>query len=191
MSRRRIGSLAIALVIGSLAALSGCATPARTDQMVATSLSTPRVAVSPALRESIGIRDVTGGRDTNPLWVSNVGSVEFERALEDSLRNAGLLAPVRGAARYQLSADLHKLDQPLMGIDMTVTATVDWHLVERSTGRNVLKRSIGTPYTAKMSDAFLGAERMKLANEGAIRRSIEVLIDEILRLPVDAASPPK
>ena len=191
MTHSHIGSVAIALVMASLAALSGCATPARTDQMVATSPSTPRVAVSPALRESIGIRDVTGGRDTNPLWVSNVGSVEFERALEDSLRNAGLLAPVRGAARYQLSADLHKLDQPLMGLDMTVTATVDWHLVERSTGRNILKRSIGTPYTAKMSDAFLGAERMKLANEGAIRRSIEVLIDEILRLPVDAASPPR
>jgi hypothetical protein len=191
MNSFRLGSVAFTLLLGSLTLLSGCATPARTDQMVASQPSVPRAPVPTALRESIGIRDVTGGRDTNPLWVSNVGSVEFERALEDSLRNAGLLAPVRGAARYQLSADLHKLDQPLMGLDMTVTATVDWHLVERATGRNILKRSIGTPYTAKMSDAFLGMERMKLANEGAIRRSIEVLIEEILRLPVDAASPPK
>jgi hypothetical protein len=178
--------LALVIGIAALNMITGCATPARPDQMVAASPTTARAAPPPALRESIGIRDVTGGRDTNPLWVSNVGSVEFERALEDSLRNAGLLTPVRGAARYQLSADLHKLDQPLMGIDMTVTATVDWHLVERSTGRNLLKRSIGTPYTAKMSDAFLGAERMKLANEGAIRRSIEVLIEEILRLPIES-----
>ena len=178
--------IALSLCVATLTVLAGCATPARPDQMVAATAPAHRAAVPAALRESIGVRDVTGGRETNPLWVSNVGSAEFERALEDSLRNAGLLSPVRGGARYQLSADLKKLDQPIMGFDMTVTATINWHLVERSSGRNVLQREIGTPYTAKMGDAFLGQERMKLANEGAIRRSIEVFIEEILRLPVDA-----
>jgi hypothetical protein len=186
MNSFRLGSVAFTLLLGSLALLSGCATPARTDQMVASQPSVPRAPVPTALRESIGIRDVTGGRDTNPLWKSNVGSVEFERALEESLRNAGLLAPVRGAAQYQLIADLQNLDQPFIGIDATVTATVDWHLFERSSGRNLLRRSIGTPYTAKMSDALIATERLKLANEGAIRRSIEVLIEEILRLPIEA-----
>jgi hypothetical protein len=154
--------------------------------MVAAAPASARPVLPKALLGGIGIRDVTGGRETNPLWVSNVGSAEFERALEDSLRNAGLLAPVRGSAPYQLSADLRKLDQPLMGFDMTVTATIDWNLVERSSGRDVLRRSIGTPFTAKMSDAFLGTERLKLANEGAIRRSIEVLIDELARLSLGA-----
>ena len=37
-----------------------------------------------------------------------------------------------------------------------------------------------------MSDALIATERLKLANEGAIRRSIEVLIEEILRLPIEA-----
>ncbi len=97
----------------------------------------------------------------------------------------GLLAPVRGGGKYQLSADLKKLDQPMIGLDMTVTATISWHLVERASGRNVFQREIGTPFTAKMSDAFIGSERMKLANEGAIRRSIKAFIEEILRTPVE------
>jgi len=175
----------LSLCVATLAVLAGCATPARPDQMVATSAPASRAAVPVALRESIGVRDVTGGRETNPMCVSNVGSAEFERALQDSLRNAGLLAPVRGGGRYQLSADLRKLDQPMIGLDMTVTATINWHLVERASGRNVFQREIGTPFTAKMSDAFIGSERMKLANEGAIRRSIEVFIEEVLRLPVE------
>ena len=186
MNLQKLKILTCAASLGLISVLSGCATPARTDQMVAAAPASARPVLPKALLGGIGIRDVTGGRETNPLWVSNVGSAEFERALEDSLRNAGLLAPVRGSAPYQLSADLRKLDQPLMGFDMTVTATIDWNLVERSSGRDVLRRSIGTPFTAKMSDAFLGTERLKLANEGAIRRSIEVLIDELARLSLSA-----
>ena len=186
MNIARLKMLAFATALGIISVLSGCATPARTDQMVAVAPTSARPALPQALMGGIGIRDVTGGRETNPLWISNVGSAEFERALEKSLRNVGLLAPARGAAPFQLSADLRKLEQPFIGLDMTVTATIDWHLVERSTGRDVLRRSIGTPYTAKMSDAFLGVERMKLANEGAIRRSIEVLIEELSRVSISS-----
>ena len=40
-------------------------------------------------------------------------------------------------------------------------------------------------YTAKFSDSFLGAERLRLANEGAVKVNIQALIDDLngLKLP--------
>lgn len=158
----------------------GCATPARMDQM--TVAPTPQAAAVPTkFRNSIAIKDVTGGTETNPLWTSQVSSAEFERALEASLQNSALLAPRQGGA-YQLSAQLGKLEQPILGIDMTVTATVLYQLVERRTAATVWEKSIVTPYTAKFSDSLLGVERLKLANEGAIKENIGRLVDEIYRL---------
>lgn len=160
------------------AALVGCASPARIEQMQSSApVAVRQAAVNSALRQELAIKDVTGGQDTNPLWVSNVGSADFERALEASLRDAGLLSANRQGGKYQLTAHLLKLEQPLFGASLTVTATVQYTIIERSSGRTVFTQSIATPYTAAFSDAFLGTERLKLANEGAIRTNIARFIE--------------
>lgn len=178
------GSLVVA-TIAVAGLIAGCATPARTDQMVISASQVAQTTVPAALKGNIAIRDVTGGSDTNPLWMSSVGSAEFERALEESLRAAGMLQPNRQAGRYFLTAHLQKLDKPFLGFDMTVTATVDYVLTERATGKDVFRRVLETPYTAKVSDAFIGAERLKLANEGAMRANISRLIEDLSRLPLN------
>jgi hypothetical protein len=162
-----------------LVLLDGCATPARVEQMT-TPASAARAATIPdALKQNIAIKDVTGGKETNPLWTSQVSSSEFEAALEASLRNAGVLQPNRQAGRYGLIANLDKLEQPLIGIDMTVTATVTYTLVERSTSKTVWQKTLATPYTAKFGDALFAVERLKVANEGAARANISALIGEL------------
>jgi hypothetical protein len=47
-----------------------------------------------------------------------------------------------------------------------------------------MNRALSTAYTATFSDAFLASERMRLANEGAIQKNIQTLLDEILHLPL-------
>lgn len=180
---RALAPLAIAVL------LAGCAAPARVDQMTAAppAASAGVPAASP-LRNNIAIKDVTGGQDTNPLWVSNVGSAEFDRALEASLRGAGLLAATRQDGRYQLTAHLQKLDQPMFGASMTVTATVNYTLTERATGKVVFERALATPYTAAWNAAFIGSERLKLANEGAIRTNIQRLIEALAGLQVASSA---
>jgi outer membrane murein-binding lipoprotein Lpp len=162
--------------------LSGCATPARVDQMTATTTRTVAATIPEALRQNIAIKDVTGGQETNPLWTSQVSSAEFERALEASLRVADLGQINRQAGRFTLTAQLGKLDQPFVGISMTVTASVLYILVERSTGKTVWQNTITTPYTASFGDAVIGVERLKLANEGAVRTNITELINQLLQL---------
>jgi hypothetical protein len=167
--------------------VSGCATPARVDQMTVSGQPTQRVAETP-LRGNVAVRDVTGGQETNPMWKSNVSSSEFAQAIEGSLRTLGLLAPNRQAGRYTLTAHLQSLEQPVFGLDMTVTASVDYSVVERATGKEVFQKTVVTPYTAKFGDAFVAVERLKLANEGAIRTNISQLIDELFRLKIDGVA---
>lgn len=168
-------------------ALGGCAAPARIDQMVVTGQPGQRVSQTP-LRGNVAVNDVTGGKETNPMWKSSVGSADFTQALEGSLRTVGLLAPNRQSGLYTMTAHLENLDQPNFGFDMTVTASVLYAVVERKSGKEVFHRTIALPYTAKMGDAFAGAERLKLANEGAIRTNITQLIDELFALKIEGVS---
>lgn len=173
-------------VVGLVALVSGCASPARTDQMSVAGQPSQRIAET-HLRNNLAIRDVTGGKETNPMWKSNIGSSEFEQALEISLRAVGLLAD-RQAGLYMLTAHLESVDQPIMGLDMTVTASVSYVVSERATGKNVFKRTFVVPYTASFGDAFMGIERLRLANEGAIRANITQLIDELFRLKIGSVA---
>jgi outer membrane murein-binding lipoprotein Lpp len=181
-TRRLLGAAVLAVA----AVLVGCATPARIDQMqVDPSLATRSAAASSALKDNVAVKEVTGGQETNPMWMSNVSSSDFERALEASLRNAGLLSPNRQGSRYTLTAHMLKLEQPYFGASLTVTATVQYTLVERVSGKEVFARSLVTPYTAEFSAALFATERLKLANEGAARANIQQLIDALVALRLD------
>ena len=167
------------LVILSVAVLAGCATPAAVEQM---SVSLPITQTNSALKNSVGVKEVTGGRETNPMWTSQVSSDAFRRALEQSLENAGMFSKIVAGSKYQLTADLTRLDQPMMGFDMTVTSTVRYSLIETQTRKEVYSRVIQIGYTAKMSDAFVGTQRLKLANEGAVKANIQGLINDLIAL---------
>lgn len=169
-----------------VAFVSGCASPARVEQMTVAGQPSQRIAATP-LRNNLAVRDVTGGKETNPMWKSNIGSGEFEQALEGSLRAVGLLAP-RQAGNYMLTAHLEGVDQPFIGINMTVTATVRYTVTERASGKDVFSKAIAVPYTATFGDSPLGVERLRLANEGAVRENISQLIDELFRLNIQSVS---
>lgn len=167
-----------------LAVLSGCATPARIDQMTAKKIDTLKIVNETPLRNSLSLKGVSGGESTNPLWLSKVGSDDFKQALEQSLKTAMLLAADQSKGSYLLSTTLVSLNQPWVGLDLQVIATVEYSLEERATGRKVFSTTISTPYTATFSDAVLAFERLKIANEGAVRENIEKIIDELLLLNV-------
>lgn len=84
-----------------------------------------------------------------------------------------------------LTADLMKLEQPFVGLDMTVTSSVRYVVIERSSGRTVFDSTVTTPYTARFSDALIALERLKLANEGAIRTNIGELLSQLMQLKIE------
>ncbi|MDB5961186.1 MAG: hypothetical protein JWP59_2480 [Massilia sp.] len=164
---------------------TGCATPARSDHMAVLATPQQRIVVTP-LRNNVAVLEVSGGRSSNRLWTSKVGNAEFAQALSLSLQDAGLLAANPAAARYTLSARMERLEQPLTGMNLTVTATVSYSLVERATGNELLHRTHTVPYTAPFGDTFGTIDRMRVANEGAVKANISALVDDLVALPVKA-----
>lgn len=129
---------------------------------------------------NISIASVEGGSETSPLWTSQVSTEDFQAALENTLKNSKLLGSPEKAP-YQLSAKIITLDQPLMGLDMTVKMVVDYSLKDQKTGATVFDDTITSAYTATMDDAFIAVTRLRLANEGAVRRNFELLLKKFLK----------
>ncbi|MDD9877860.1 MAG: hypothetical protein OXR84_10515 [Magnetovibrio sp.] len=94
----------------------------------------------------------------------------------------------RGKIKYDLNAYLMGLTQPLIGLDMTVTATVRYELIDTATRKSLVNETVTVPYTAKFSDAFIGTERLRLANEGSIRENIAAFLRHLVTVSKDFAA---
>jgi hypothetical protein len=173
---RMAARLKTLFALAALAMLSACATGAKPDAMTVTAQPAER-PFPPPLQHAMCVRNITGGEETNPLWVSKVGDSDFRAALNGTLDAAGLSAPSTSCS-YPIDVNLLGLSQPALGLDMTVTSHVNYKVYDR-TGQPLLLATIDAPYTAKMSDSFIGFERLRLANEGSIRVSIQQFLDKV------------
>ena len=163
---------AITLIAGGL---GGCATAAKPEAMIVNTQASDK-PFPQLMMHAMCVRTVSGGEKTNPLWVSKVDNDGFRSALGSSLASAGLNAA--DGCPYPIDVNLLGLSQPSIGFDMTVTAHVNYKVYD-SKAQPVLLETIDSPFTATMKDAFVGVERLRLANEGAIRTSIQTFFDKL------------
>lgn len=170
-----------------LAVLAGCASPADPKAMVVAAPAPTAKSFPSPLQHAMCVRSVTGGEATNPLWASKVDDAAFKQALTTSIDTYGLSAGT-GTCSYPIDANLLGLSQPSIGLDMTVTAHVNYKVYEPS-GEPLLLSTLDTPFTATMGDAFIGTKRLQLANEGAIRTSISSFLDKLRDVTPKAAAP--
>jgi len=179
----------LAAILCSLAFLAaGCADAPRRGMAASAEYLTAHT--NPALREAVTVTAVQGG-DSGRSGIPWVSRGDFEKALVDSLHRAGYLAPSAGEVRYALEADvleatIENSDRPFRYLDTeeNVTTTIRYRLMDRERGVTLLDRRIEVPYHAANSTGFLTATRIRAADEGSARESIEALIDELDRLQV-------
>jgi len=176
---KMVGLLAV------VASVAACASGARPGAMTAALDTGHILTASSPFFMAVAVADVGGGRDTNALLASQVSSGDFKTALQQSLQVNTMLAT--GAPKYDLRATLEDLKQPLIGLSMTVTASVHYVVQPVNYGPPVFDRTITTPYTAAFGDAFVGVERLRLANEGAIRTNISEFVGALAAMPVAGA----
>lgn len=171
----RNGMVSTLIAIAALTA--GCATASRPDDMVAT----PATLVH---RNSSSVAvAVTGGKETNPLWTSQISNDAFAQALRDSIQKSGLFGSVTdGGANYKLDAFLGKVDQPMFGLSLTVKMEVSYTLVDTRSGKTVWQKDVASQYTAHPSEAFAAVKRLRLANEGAARANIQEALADMSTL---------
>lgn len=158
--------------------LAACASGARTGAMTVPVSGDTLISASSPAYNAIDVGTVSGGRETSPLWKSEVSNENFRQALQQSLELHAMAG--MGHGRYMLNAQLLDLDQPIIGFNSTVTAKVRYTLMSASDQSTKFDETIETPYTATLSDAFVGVERLRLANEGAIRENISAAITKLI-----------
>ncbi|MGD9108097.1 MAG: hypothetical protein PVI75_02890 [Gammaproteobacteria bacterium] len=169
------------ILASGISLLSGCATNASINNMIIRKKMN-RPLVSKSLRQNVVVNQVTGGHKTNPLWISKIDNNGFKRALEESLKAVDLYG--YKSSRYRLNANLIKLKQPLIGLNLTVVCGVNYKLTDVISKKIIYKRTINTSYTAKFTDDLLASMRLRDANEGAARKNITALITDLYKLNI-------
>jgi uncharacterized lipoprotein YajG len=159
----------------SVALLVGCASPA-TQQSMSISAQDMVATVNPGLKGQLVVRSVTGGQDTNPMWMSKVDTQSFKGALDKSIAVAGYKANDAAAGKYRVDANLQDLDQPLMGFTFDVVSKVLYTVSGQTKQEQFAVTATGS---ASTSDAFVGMERMRIANERSIKENIKLFLQKL------------
>ena len=162
-------------ILAILLFLSGCATPANKQAMTISKFE-ENVIVNPNLKGKFFVRNVSGGKDTNPLWTSQVGTADFKSALDQSLEEVGYKAENQEAATYFIDAELKELDQPIFGLTFDVHSNVFYVVDGNGTKKSVPISATGE---ATVKDAFIAIERLRIANEKSIRENIKAFINSL------------
>ncbi len=164
---RKITTILISLC---LLLSSGCNIAANSDRMVPEEFEI--VKKHPF---TVSVNESTGGRETNPLWTSEISNSAFTRALNNALIKSGVFQSVikGNNANYSLNVQIINYSHPLMGIDFDVNIKTKWDLMETKTFEIIWSDIIKTTYRAKFTDTLLAAERLQKANEGSVRVNIK------------------
>ena len=155
--------------------LSGCASNATTKGMTVEQ-EIAQNEFNGKFANLVQVDTVSGGLETNPMWVSRISNDGFREALEKSLKNAGYNAGDSKKAKYALTATLKKVHQPAFGFSMTVTSVIEYILTDIKTGKIIFNQELTAPYTATFSSALYGPTRLRLANEGSAKENIKMLL---------------
>ena len=174
---RPFAAVAAALAIAGLA---GCAAPAQRENMAAAP-----IASSKKLPYTVVVQ-TRGGQDTGAMDSSNVSNTDLKAAIESSIAQSHLFkSVVQGKdGDYDLTVTVTQLTKPSFGGAFTVSLETGWSLVRASDKSVALRKSIKTSHTAELSDSFVGATRLRLAVEGAVRKNITEGLQAISELSI-------
>lgn len=166
-------------VLATCSYLWGCASGAKMENMI---YQGDQKNYPGEIQENMELGEVSGGQKTNPAWTSEIDNEAFSGAVKQSLISQGLYSE---NGKYRLKVNMLKVDQPLFGLDLTVTTYVRYTLTDTESGEIVFDETVIAPHTAGVGDAFVAVKRLRLANEGSAQKNIEELLNELSELRID------
>lgn len=163
----------------SLTACASAANPTMMSLTIATPGAAPVNEGHPGFRQ-VSVAGVQGGTQTNPAWISEVSNEDFQRALEVSLRAFNYLVLDGAASKYKVTASIVDVQKPMMGLDMSVTMKVRYSVMTEQ-GAAVFDDTIAATGTSAMTEAFAGADRVRIAIEKSAKANIETFLGRLAK----------
>ncbi len=131
---------------------------------------------------------VRGGGDAQFGGHEILSNEEFSVPLATAMQKFAMFSSISDVSPdLLLQADIGAQQQGLDGLAYSAAMPVRFHILEASTGEELWTGAVTGRHTATFGDAFSGAKRTVLAREGAVRSSIEMLL-ELLRRDSIAAN---
>ncbi|WP_370979355.1 hypothetical protein [Agaribacterium sp. ZY112] len=168
-----MSDLLLSALLIALLGLGACAQHTRTGQMVSASTELSSLQFPDELQGNIEVRYVSGAQEDNPLWHSEVNNQQFSDALKRSLAAVKLGSE---EANYELDIELLRIDYPVLGFNTTVSTHIHYRLLNKQTEETYFEQKVVSPYTVTQDEAFLAAERLRLATEGSAKTNIKVFL---------------
>jgi len=132
-----------------------------------------------ALLGKITVGGVTGGKETNPMLIAEVGNDQLREALRQSLQQAGYLSQDPDAATITLAVGVVGVDKPTAGFNTTVTALVRYVLANKEGGQHLFDELVTTSCTRGLSDDLVGMTRLRNTQECAVRNNIAAFLTRL------------
>ncbi len=165
--------------------LQACASGAKSKNMTSFLNDAKEYQTNKELAGSIEVKEVQGGKKTNPLWASDISSENFQKAVSDTLSNFGYLSTNK-TGKYSLKVALIDVDKPIFGLDLKVTTRIRYTIIENQSNQKVAEKEIVASHVATFSDAALAVKRLRLANEGSAKKNILELMKFLETLEIDS-----
>jgi len=130
--------------------------------------------------DKIFIKSVTGGKKTNPLWVSTISNENFEEAFKKSVVESEVFSKIDSITNddgWVLEINLISVDRPFFGTTFTVKTTIEYKLYNKN--KLMFSKNIKQSGSATMSDAIIGGKRLRLANEISAKNNIKELLQSL------------
>ncbi len=173
-----------AVLVGAVAMLSGCASPASKEAVVVHDIQ-----IVNHHQKTVSIM-TQGGGETGSVDVPNISNPDLAAAIEESIVESGLFTQVihGNDSDYLLSVTIISMTKPMFGFSFTVRMEAAWSLVNKETKEAVMREAVTSSYTATAGQAFAGVTRLRLAVEGAVRENIKSGLMKISQLQLDQES---
>ncbi len=170
---RRLASLSALCVF---AALTGCA-----SQMTQQEMTPPPAAAAKQHAKSVNVAVLPMAKQ-DPV-AQTIAADQLRAAIGEAIVASKAFADVKqDGGEYQLAVQIFNLQYPMFGVSMTSTIEIGWTLKRADTGAVVWQESITTEHTTGGTEAFVGAERLKMSVAGAIRKNIATGLQKISAL---------
>jgi len=163
----------ILFLIVLLVNMTGCAQKILMEDMTVSNIKHKNNDTK--FKSAVKVSNISGGKETSPFIKPNINNEEFKKAVIASLINAGLYSD---NGNYKLRVEIMNVEEPLFGLDMTVTMTIRYILTNTTDNSIIFDKIINKSYTATFSDSALGMKRFRLAKEGSAKANILALLKE-------------
>ena len=122
-------------------------------------------------------------KDAGDAERTRAESAAMTTALGDAIAASKAFSGVlKDGGDYKLTVQIFNQTYPTMGFSMTSTLEMGWTLTRKDTGAVVWQQSIKSEHTAGVSDAFSGAERLKLVISSAVKKNFVEGLNRIAAL---------